>query len=168
MVTPIAQKLERQGLLLTRAARFQIGVFSCVPLLALMAFGGLKVMIGLSRGKPVSFLIVVLVLTAIISVIIFGKRPTVSARVKPWLKAHRQKLKRLGDSPTKNEWPNAVALFGMGALTGTALASYASWRQPPSSFGSSSDSSSYSGSDSGSGGSDSGGDSGGGCGGGGD
>ncbi len=163
VVKPIAQKLERQGLLLSPSTRFQIGLFSCMPLLALMIFGALKVMVGLSRGKPVSFLVIVLVLTAIICLVTYRKRPFVSAGVHPWLKAHRRKLSRLSASPTKNEWPNAVALFGMGALTGTALASYASWRQPPSSSG---DSSSYNNSsNSDSGGSDSGGDSGGGCGG---
>jgi len=162
IVTPIAQRLELQGLLLSASARFQIGLLSCLPILALMGFGGLKVMIGLSRGKPISFLVVVLVLSAIICLITYIKRPVVSAGVAPWLRAHRKRLKRLGDSPTKSEWPNAVALFGMSALTGTALASYASWRQPPSSSSSSSDNNSSSDS----GGSDSGGsDSGGGCGG---
>ncbi len=167
VVTPIEQNLERQGLLLSSSVRFQIGLFSCVPLLALMIFGALKVMIGLSRGKPVSFLVVVLVLTAIICLITYLKRPIISAGVHPWLKAHRKKLTRLSASPTKTEWPNAVALFGMGALTGTALASYASWRQPPSSSGDSSAYSNSSTSDSGGSdsGSDSGGDSGGGCGG---
>lgn len=180
VVTPIAQKLEAQGLLLSHSAQLQIGLLSCLPILALMFFGGLKVMIGLSRSKPVSFLVALLALSAVVCLITYLKRPRVSAGVGPWLRAHQQKLKRLNDSPTKREWPNAVALFGMSALTGTALASYASWRQPPSDSSSSSgdsDSSSDSGnSDSGdgdsgssdSGGGDSGGGGCGGCGGGGD
>ena len=163
VVTPIAQKLEAQGLLLSHSAQLQIGLLSCLPILALMFFGGLKVMIGLSRSKPVSFLVALLALSAVVCLITYLKRPRVSAGVGPWLRAHQQKLKRLSDSPTKSEWPNAVALFGMSALTGTALASYASWRQPPSDSSSSSGDSDSS-SDSGS--SDSGdGDSGGGCGG---
>jgi uncharacterized protein (TIGR04222 family) len=162
-VVPIERRLQAQQHLLPSAKRVQIALFSCVPLLLLLLIGIAKLLVGISRGKSVGFLAVLLVLTGLLCALNFARRPSCSKATSAWLRHHKKQQMRLASSPTQSEWPQAVALFGFSALTGTALASYASWRQPVSS----SDSTSSDSSSSSDGGSDSGGRGCGGCGGGG-
>jgi uncharacterized protein (TIGR04222 family) len=165
-VEPIKRRLLAQQHLLPSAKRIQIALYSSVPLLLLLLVGIAKLLVGISRGKSVAFLAVLLILTGLLCALNFARRPSCSKATSAWLRHYKQQQMRLASSPTQSEWPQAVALFGFSALTGTALASYVSWRQPVSSSdATSSDSSSDSGGDSG--GSDSGGGGCGGCGGGG-
>lgn len=169
LLAPMIQNLQRRGLLLEPAQRARIGWLSALPLLALMALGVAKVNIGLSRGKPVMFLVFLLLLSLIVLAIQVARRPRISAGCKSWFRQQRQRHQRVRGAPTQQEWGKAVALFGLTAVSGTVLAEYVGWRQPVSS--SSCGGSSHSSNSNSSCSSDSGGDSGGGgcggCGGGG-
>ena len=169
LLMPIMQSLQQRGLLLEPAQRSKIAWISVSPLLALLALGTAKVNIGLTRGKPIAFLVVLLIFTGIALLVQYSRRPRVSAGCKTWLKKERARLARVRTAPTQQEWGQAVALFGLSAIAGTALADYVGWRQPAasaSSCGSDGGSSYSSDSSSDSGSSDSGGSGCGGCGGG--
>lgn len=165
LLAPFIQKLQQRGLLLEATQRTRIAWISLLPLLPLMALGVAKVNIGLTRGKPILFLVLLLIFTGFVLLVQYARRPRISAGCKAWLKRQRTQHARVRTAPTQQEWGKAVALFGLTAVSGTVLAEYVGWRQPVSSSSCSGTSSSDSSS------SDSGGDSGGsgcgGCGGGG-
>jgi uncharacterized protein (TIGR04222 family) len=163
----VRASLERRGLFQRREDARRIGRLTALPALALLGFGLAKIAIGVQRERPVTALVVLCVLTAVLALVMFlgGARPT---------RAGRQALARARAThpPAKRgrgigDIGLAVALGGTALLADTALAGYHQMRAPASSGSDgSSSSSSDSSSDSGSG--DSGGGSScGGCGGGG-
>ena len=147
-----------------------------VPLL-----GVVKIGIGLSLFKPVGFLVVLTLLALVVALVAFARRVGRTRRgdaVLERLRAEHARLSALGngalDTPTgAGQLPLAVGLFGLGVLSGTALAGVSDQFKPIRQAGSGSETSDY-GTTSGdsSGGGDSGGGDGGssgcgGCGGGG-
>lgn len=125
---------------------------------ALAAFGTGKILVGLARGRPVAFL-VVLVIVTVIAGLVFAAcasgRSRLGDRVLAQLKARHAHATR---APRVSDLPLAVALAGTSVLATTAWADYHRARAPTSSDSSSDSSSSSSGCSSGDGG-------GGGCGG---
>jgi uncharacterized membrane protein YgcG len=166
-VLPVVQRMEAQGHWLNAAKRGQIALISSLPLLMLILLGVAKVMVGLSRDKPVGLLVVLLIVTTVMMLVNVFTRPKCSRAAQTWLRNYQRQQQRLRTAPTQAEWHLAVAAFGFSALTGTVLADYAGLRQPVSGSDSGSSSSSSDSSSSDSGGGDSGGGGCGGCGGGG-
>jgi uncharacterized protein (TIGR04222 family) len=182
-LAPVMLDLERRGLWLSRDDRRRIGKIAALPALAVLAFGLLKVGIGVMRDKPVSFLVVLCVLTAIMALVLYFVRPGRSRlgdqEVARLASMYGARPSRSTAHSNPSQLAFAVALGGTAVLAGTALAAYHDTRLTQNSAGSGSDGSSWStdssrsdadsSSDSSS---DSGGDSGGsgcgGCGGGGD
>lgn len=162
----VRKALIAKGLWLDEAGAWRARWWSALPWLLLGGFGAAKIGVGISRGKPVAFLVILSIITVVVGLILLLKRPGRTRAGDRALAEARVQHARAIRAPRAQETGLAVALLGTAALSGTAWASYHQSRVPPSS--SSSDSGS-SGSDSGS--SDSGGDSGGGgcggCGGGG-
>ncbi|RQR25555.1 TIGR04222 domain-containing membrane protein [Burkholderia sp. Bp9142] len=106
-----------------RAARMA----SCAIALAVLGTGAAKLAVGLSRGRPVLLLVISMVVFAIAYRIVarrltgFGRGGlTVGARTA--LAAHRSARRDEPDSPDALLW--ATALFGAGALAGTAWAAH--------------------------------------------
>lgn len=91
----------------------------------LLLFGGTKLLLGLSRGKPVFFLVIAMVIS-----ILFLKKyltPTQTALGKKFIAASAQRfewLKRSQDSSllTDDNVLYGVALFGVTAFLGSSLA----------------------------------------------
>lgn len=162
----VRKALVAKGLWLDDAGAWRARWWSALPWLLLAGFGAAKILVGISRGKPVAFLVILSIITTVVGLILLLKRPGRTRAGDRAIAEARVQHARAIRAPRAQEAGLAVALLGTAALSGTAWASYHQSRMPPSS--SSSDSGS-SGSDSGS--SDSGGDSGGGgcggCGGGG-
>jgi uncharacterized protein (TIGR04222 family) len=156
---PLAQKLERNNLLLNAAAAWNVRLFSALPLLLLAAFGATKIYVGLARSKPIIFLVILTAIVAVIGLGMLLSRPTRTRAGDRALAEAKQRHARALRSPQQKELGLAVALLGTAALSGTAYANYHQMRAPPSSSGDSS------GSDSGGGDSDGGGGGCGGCGG---
>lgn len=164
-LAPLKKSLQAGGLLLDDGAAWRVRLFSALPLLLVGGLGVAKMMVGLSRDKPIGFLVVLTILLGLVAIGFLFTRPTRTRAGDRALADARQQHSRALRAPRNQELGLAVALLGTAALSGTAYAAYHNVRSPPSS----SDSSGGSSSDGGSG--DSGGDSGGGgcggCGGGG-
>lgn len=138
----------------------------------LVGFGVAKIIVGLSRDKPVLFLSLLTAVVALYALVQLASPPTRSRRGDLTLASLSQRHARVARAPVPGELPLAVALAGTAVLGGTAYAAYHQVRHPPASGdggSASSDSNHRSDSD---GGASSDGDSGGsgcgGCGGGGD
>jgi uncharacterized protein (TIGR04222 family) len=88
-----------------------------VPTLGLVRLG-----IGIWSGRPVGFLVAVLVVTAVLSLIVFARKPFRSSRGTALLRQLRTdngRLQRAGASDTcVPDVAMGVALFGVGALAG--------------------------------------------------
>lgn len=147
------RRLIASGLLIDNGEARRVGLIAALPFMALFALGMAKLLVGLSRDRPVGFLIVFLVVTAVAILIrTFSVDRRTDAGVDAVNTAQRRH-ERLRRAPTTGETGTAVALFGTTVLAGSAFAALHQMRQ----------------SDSSSSGGDSGGDGGGGggCGGGG-
>ena len=120
----IRHDLIERGLLLTReqAGRSIAAVVGIMGLVA--GFGGLKIAVGLSRGKPVGFL-VVLVFVAVIAGIVLCLEAVRRTRAgTEALADYRARHERAARAPRDREIPLAFALTGPAVLAGTAYAAY--------------------------------------------
>lgn len=153
---PHAEAVERRliasGLLMDRGAARRLGLIAALPFIGLFLFGIAKLLIGLSRDKPVGILTVFLIITFVAILIrTFAVDRRTDGAVEAIASA-RVRHERLRRAPTVDETGRAVALFGTTVLAGSAFAALHQMRAQ---------------SDSGSGGGGDGGGDGGGCGGGG-
>lgn len=130
----------------------------------LFGFGVAKIVVGLSRDKPVLFLGLLTAVVALYVLVQFANPPTRSRRGDLTLASLSQRHARATRAPVAGELPLAVALAGTAVLGGTAYAAYHQARHPPTSGDSSGGSADSSHSDGGSSG-DGGGSGCGGCGG---
>ena len=170
-LTMIEDELRRLGLLLTPEQSSHARWQPFLLLLALLAFGGLKIGIGVERDKPVAFLVTSCLLLLVIAFAVFFRRPNRTRKGDAHLASLRVKHSKLRHVPARTEAslgsavPLAVGLFGYGVLADTDMASLNNIFRPPNRGG---DGGSGCGSDGGggSGGSDGGGGGCGGCGGG--
>ncbi|UXI70369.1 TIGR04222 domain-containing membrane protein [Tahibacter amnicola] len=160
----IEQSLVQRKLLVPEPQRKRVALLGALPFIALMGLGMAKIAVGISRDRPVGFLIVLVIVTAIAALVLFLNRPWTATAGDAALKQLRQRHAHATRAPRDRDVGLAVALAGTAVLAGTAYAAYHDVRAPASSSSSSSDSSSGCSS---SGDSDSGGGGCGGCGGGG-
>ena len=178
---PVQIDLERRGLWLKREDARRIGKFAALPAVVVCAFGLVKIVFGIARDKPISYLAAMCALTAVLALFLYFVRPGRSRLGDQEVaKLQAMHVAPRGVHPEPSQLAFAVALGGTTVLAGTALAAYhdARWAHVGNSSGDgstsswSSDSSNRNDADSSS---DSGGDSGsdggssgcGGCGGGG-
>ncbi|MBL0916340.1 MAG: TIGR04222 domain-containing membrane protein, partial [Sphingopyxis sp.] len=159
----VERRLAAGGLLLDADERRRTAMIAVAPFALLLLIGGIKLLVGLSRDKPVSVLVILLVITLMFAIGRWRSTDNQTRAGRMALAEARKKHDRLRRAPTTGETGMAVALFGTTVLAGSAYAAFHQWRAPSNSSGGDSSSSS---SDSGCSG---GGSSGcGGCGGGGD
>ncbi len=162
----LRRTLEQRGLLRDRDAAASLARASAMAPLLVLALGLVKIAIGIARDRPVAFLVVLCVLLAIATLVLWFKRPEQTAAGRDAVTALRRQHARAVRAPRDHEWSIALALVGSSVLAGTAYAAFHDYRHPAStSTSSSSDTSSSSLDSSGSGSDSGGGDSGGGCGG---
>ncbi|WEJ99781.1 MAG: TIGR04222 domain-containing membrane protein [Candidatus Sphingomonas phytovorans] len=150
--SPVRSKLVAAGLMMDDGLTLQMRFWQTLPYFLLLLFGGTKLLIGIERGRPVGYLTLLLILTAIFALIrwIAVDRRTQGGHAA--LKRARMDADRLRRAPTTTETDLAVALFGTSVLVGSGWSDFHTLRTASSG-------------DSGSGSGDGGG--GGGCGGGG-
>jgi uncharacterized protein (TIGR04222 family) len=89
-----------------------------------IALGGIKLFVGINRGKPVGFLVVLMIISLVISLIALARRPLRSRlgdAVLKQLQSEQGSLKHsLGDrSMDPMLFATGVGLFGMAALDNT-------------------------------------------------
>ncbi|ATY31750.1 TIGR04222 domain-containing membrane protein [Sphingomonas psychrotolerans] len=154
---PIRERLIADGQLMDGWAALQLRFWQTSPYFLLFAFGWTKLQIGEARGKPVGFLISLLVITAILAVIRFAALDRRTRAGQEVLGEARERSERLRRAPAEGEAGLAVALFGTVVLVGSTFGDFHRMRTSNDGAG---------GGDSGSsGGGDGGGCGGGGCGG---
>ncbi len=146
-------RLQRGGLMLTSSERANLRYWALLPYLMLLMFGTTKWFIGEARDRPIGFLTILLIVTAIFALIRALTIPKLTSAGIAALGDAREEADRIRRAPLAGEVGLAVALFGTGVLVGSEFGAFHTMRAA-------------SGRDSGSSGGDGGGD-GGGCGGGG-
>lgn len=131
----IATKLEKKGLLANSASRFLARWIPMAILGSVFVLGACKVWVGVMRGKPVGFLIVLSCVT-FFALILFAVRPWRNQQgnreLRKLMKQHR-KIKKSGNLPSSEskllmQW----SLYGMSAMliTGGAVTTLHNWIQP--------------------------------------
>ena len=154
---PIGRRLVADGLIMDAGLIQQMRFWQTLPYFLLFSFGIIKLMIGEARHRPVGFLVLFLLVTAILAAIRWF---AVERRTQGGLAAlddARSGAERLRLAPTAPEAGLAVALFGTVVLAGSGWSDFHQLRTAKAGDGGG-----WSGC-----GSNSGGDGGGGCGGGG-
>ena len=154
---PIGRRLVADGLMMDAGLIQQMRFWQTLPYFLLFSFGTIKLMVGEARHRPVGYLALFLLVTAILAAIRWF---AVERRTQGGLAAlddARSGAERLRLAPTAPEAGLAVALFGTVVLAGSGWSDFHQLRTAKAGDG---------GGWSGCGGS-SGGDGGGGCGGGG-
>jgi len=169
-VKSIRDRLRAAGLLFTGAQKFGIGLLAALPFLAVIAFGISKFMVGISRDKPVFFLLVLLFLTFIImSFRLSALRRRTATGQALWKKLRRelkQPMKNLsGTTAEENIGQIALAVAILGTPALVSAAGYQELKHPLHTPGISNGSSGGCGAGCGTGGDGGGGCGGGGCGG---
>ena len=131
------ERLETLGLLMTDSrtalARWiPLLLALCVPVL-----GVIKIGVGISRGRPVGFLIVLCILSVVVAAWLFGRRAHRSrsgdralASIRHYTAALRSAA-RAPDRLASTDLCMAVALFGLGTVAVGALADLRSALRPP-------------------------------------
>lgn len=164
---PIGRRLVADGLMMDAGLIQQMRFWQTSPYFLLLAFGMIKLTVGITRNRPVGFLMLFLFATAILAAIRWF---SVERRTRGGLAAlddARTSAERLKLAPTSSETDLAVALFGTVILVGSGWSDFHLLRTASSAGSGSSGDSGSSFGDSRSGGGSSGGCGGGGCGGGG-
>ncbi|WP_404339723.1 TIGR04222 domain-containing membrane protein [Sphingomonas sp. MMS12-HWE2-04] len=139
---PIRERLIADGLLMDGWSALKLRLWQVTPYLLLLAFGWTKLQIGEARGKPVGFLTLLLVLTAVFAVIRLAALDRKTRAGRELLTEARTRSERLRRAPASGEIDLGVALFGTAVLVGSDWGAFHRMRTPDS--GSSSDSSSSS------------------------
>ena len=175
-LTALDARLRSLGLRFRPGEYASYGLRAAVPIVAVIVLGGIKILMGLQRGYPVSILVVFVVVTLLVALWVMFSAPQRTRRGEQVLKDVRHRHAALESTaktaPTALGAPQlamAFALFGPAVLIGSQFDPLRNIITPPgtSSSGSSCSTGSSS-SSSDSGGGDSGGGGGcGGCGGGG-
>ncbi len=145
----------------------------CLPLLAVMSLGVVRAVVGVSRGRPIGFLVILLVISLLILLFKLATTPGLTVRGQAHLQEMRRRNAALGTTAMQRatqlsaaDLALGVALFGAAALGAESLA----WMKPllfPTPQGSGGGDGGSSSSSGDSGGSSCGSSCGGGCGGGG-
>lgn len=127
--------LERRGLWFDDATAARIALISAVPWVLALGLGVAKIAVGLSRDKPVLFLVLLSIVCALAALGFFSKRPGATPAGRALLREVNARHATLRRAPRAEQIALAVALVGTGVLAGTALAGWHEVRHPPSSGG---------------------------------
>jgi hypothetical protein len=117
---PVARRLAATGLYINDEDASRVHWWQTLPYVLLIAFGTIKLMVGEVRGKPVGFLIGLLIVTAICAAIRWfnlNRRTQTAHEAIADAASCNERLKR---APMTGEIGTAVALFGTGVLAGSA------------------------------------------------
>jgi len=124
LLQPYRDKLERAGLMPDAYVRRDRLMRLLLALMALGVVGVNKIVIGLSRGKPVGFLVVMMI--AAMAIVAFSSFPRLTARGKATLaditnlySGLRTRVNSFSPGSASAELAMFAAVFGVAALTAT-------------------------------------------------
>lgn len=115
----IRQRLIADQLLIDLREGLQLRFFQTLPYLLLLGVGYAKLLIGEARGKPVGYLTLFLILTAILALIRFLALDRRTCAGQDALAEAREHHERLRRAPASDEIGMGVALFGTVVLLGS-------------------------------------------------
>lgn len=126
-VEKVVEHLQSLGLLMSRSITWKATILPFGVIVAMIAIGLVKIGIGLSRGKPVLFLVLICLIIAIGTVIGLARRTArsrygdaVLAQIQDEHQAQAKLGRQTASLPTA-EFVMILGLFGMSALAGTDL-----------------------------------------------
>ncbi len=126
---PVERQLVASGLLMESGTAWQLRFWQTLPYLLLFAFGAIKWDVGMARDRPVGFLTLFLVATAIFALVRFLALDRRTRGGREALAAARAGADRLRRAPTAPETDTAVALFGTAVLAGSGYAAFDAMRR---------------------------------------
>jgi uncharacterized protein (TIGR04222 family) len=135
-VTKIVEQLHSLGLVLTNAQARKAILLPLMLVLAAIAIGIIKIVIGLDRGKPVGFLVALCFFAFILSLIALARPPRRTrlgdAVLRKLQEGHTgtRYLGRNVSTVPAAEFATFIGLFGMTALAGTDLSDLRNSLQP--------------------------------------
>ncbi|TGX52339.1 TIGR04222 domain-containing membrane protein [Sphingomonas gei] len=132
---PIRERLVESGLLMGAGTALRLRFWQTSPYLLLFAFGWTKLLIGEARGRPVGFLTMLLVLTAVLALVRFATLDRRTRAGQEMLAEARERSERLRRAPASGETDLAVALFGTTVLVGSAWGDFHRMRSESNSSG---------------------------------
>ena len=138
--TPYRAMLDRllaRKILLDPSRRLRLSLANGLPVALLLAFGLVKVCVGVSRGKPVGFLLFFMVATLFAFATLLGRERHLTREARASLDALRDSRSRALRAPLPEDLAFAFAMLGAPALDGTAHAGYARLVKPADSGGAS-------------------------------
>ena len=121
---PIERRLVADGLLMNARLTLQTRFWQTLPYFLLLPFGAIKVIVGEMRHRPVGYLVLLVILTAILAVIRWFAVDRRTQGGDAALDDARSKAARLKLAPTPNETGLAVALFGTVVLVGSGWSGF--------------------------------------------
>ncbi|HEY7115027.1 MAG TPA: TIGR04222 domain-containing membrane protein [Tepidisphaeraceae bacterium] len=140
-----AGRLRARGLVYAAGRRAMIAVPSVLPLLLLFTLGIARIGIGLSRDRPVGFLVLFCFATAIAAIIMLARAPRRTAAGDATLRSMRTRGAALRSTATASpgslapaDFALAMGLFGPTVLLGEEMGDLRRAINPPSGVGTSS------------------------------
>jgi uncharacterized protein (TIGR04222 family) len=137
-LTPIRERLQDLGLLVSPSQASIATIAPLLVVLAVPALGVIKILVGVSRGKPVGFLVILCIASVIIAFVGFGRKVTRSRRgdgtlerLKTTNAAMKTQVLKLADQVSGDDMAMALALFGVGILAGSPLSPLQPMMRPP-------------------------------------
>jgi uncharacterized protein (TIGR04222 family) len=138
MLVQMQQRLVSVGLLESDANRKMLGMLPASLIALVVLLGGLKVAIGVQRGKPVMFLCILIALACVVALVFVDRAPNRTPAGDTLIDSLRNRHAALEATArsrfsalTSSEVTLAVALFGLSILQGTPLAALALTISPP-------------------------------------
>ncbi len=121
---PLERRMTDAGLLMSKAEQSNIRFWTLLPWLMLLVFGATKWVIGDMRERPVGYLGLLLILTAVAAAIrwfTIGRRTRAADEALALARSSKERIRR---APTTDEVGLAVALFGTAVLVGSGWADF--------------------------------------------
>ncbi|NJP10149.1 MAG: TIGR04222 domain-containing membrane protein [Leptolyngbyaceae cyanobacterium RU_5_1] len=137
-VTVIRDRLRQLDLLLSRRQALKAQLYPALLIVALLGLGLAKIFVGVSRGKPVGYLVVLCFLTAIVGVlfaVIAAHRSRYGDRVLETIRSRTRLHHSRQYHELDPQLPLAFALFGTTILADGILIDLKQVFTPPSSGG---------------------------------
>ncbi|QDV36521.1 TIGR04222 domain-containing membrane protein [Tautonia plasticadhaerens] len=140
-VGSVEDRLRDQGLLQSASEAFRIRVLPVLPLVVVLVLGLWRIGLGIERGRPVGFLVLLCGLLFVATIVHLVARPWRTRKGDALVRSMdhlRERIVKDPPSPASPEFPLAFALMGMAALPkeGTLGVLGAEIIPPPSSGGS--------------------------------
>ncbi len=127
----VHDRLVEQGLIINAAQSHKMRLYPTLLILLSVGLGCMKIWVGLSRGRPVGFLVVSCVVLAIVASFFYAAPPHRTKNGDRLFQKLKQSARSDRAEPSGNELVMAVALVGAASLLTSDLAGFHQYFVPP-------------------------------------